>query len=74
MDIAERRIVELEGRLLEADTSEVQLRQQVISLQVGQGQMRVQGEELHMMANENLRLAARLDKADVEISTLRFTV
>jgi chromosome segregation ATPase len=36
--------------------------------------MRVQGEELHMVANENLGLAARLDKANVEISTLRFSV
>ena len=58
LGIAEGRIVELEGRLLE-----VQLRQQVVSLQVGQEQMRVQGEELHMVANENLGLAARLHKA-----------
>ena len=49
LDIAEGRIVELEGRLLEAETLEVQLRQQVVSLQAGQEQMRVQGEELHMV-------------------------
>ena len=36
--------------------------------------MRVQGEELHMVANENRWLATRLDKANVEISTFRFTV
>ena len=74
LDVAERRIVELEGRLLDAETLEIQLRQQVVSLQAGQEQMRVQGEELHMVANENLGLAARLDKANVEISTLRFSV
>ena len=68
--IAEGRIVELEGRLLEAETLEIQLREQVVSLQDGQ----VQGEELHMVANENLGLAARLHKANVEISTLRFSV
>ena len=68
---AEDRMVELEERLLEAETLEVQLRQQVVSLQAGQEQMRVQGEELHMVANENLGLAARLNKANVEISTLR---
>ena len=72
--IAEGRIVELEGRLLEAETLEVQLRQQVVSLWAGQEQMRVQGEELHMVANENLGLAARLHKANMEISTLRFSV
>ena len=73
--IAEGRIVELEGRLLEAETLEVQLRQQVVvSLQAGQEQMMVQGEELHMVAKENLGLAARLHKANVEISTLRFSV
>ena len=60
----------MEGRLLEAETLEIQLRQQVVSLQDGQ----VQGEELHMVANENLGLAARLHKANVEISTLRFSV
>ena len=64
----------MEGRLLEAETLEVQLRQQVVSLQAGQEQMRVQGEELHMVANENLGLAARLHKANMEISTLRFSV
>ena len=53
---------------------EIQLRQQVVSLQAGQEQMRVQGEELHMVANENSGLAERLDKANVEISTWRFTV
>ena len=74
LGIAEGRIVELEGRLLEAGTLEVQLRQQVVSLQAGQEQMRVQGEELHMVVNENLGLAARLHKANVEISTLRFSV
>ena len=74
LGIAERRTVELEGRLLEAETMEVQLCQQVVSLQTGQEQMRVQGEELHMVANENLVLAARLEKANVEISTLRFSV
>ena len=74
LGIAEGRIVELEGRLLEAETLEVQLRQQVVSLQAGQEQMRVQGEKLHMVANENLGLAARLDKASVEISTLRISV
>ena len=74
LGIAEGRIIELEGRLLEADTMEVQLRQQVVSLQAGQEQTRLQGEELHKVANENLGLAARLDKANVEISTLRFSV
>ena len=74
LGIAEGRIVELEGRLLEAETLEVQLRQHVVSLQAGQKQMRVQGDELHKVANENLGLAARLDKANVEISTLRFSV
>ena len=64
----------MEGMLLEAETLEIQLHQQVVSLQDGQEQMRVQGEELHMVANENLGLAARLDKANVEISTLRFSV
>ena len=74
LGIAEGRIVELKGRLLDAKTLEVQLRQQVVSLQAGQEQMWVQGEELHMVANENLGLAARLDKANVKISTLRFSV
>ena len=71
---AEDRMVELEGRLLEAETLEVQLRQQVVSLQAGQEHMRAHGEELHMVANENLGLAARLDKTNIEISTLRFSV
>ena len=74
MGADEDKIVELEGRLLEADTLEVQLRQQVVSLKAGQEQMRVQGKELHMVANQNLGLAKRLDKANVDISTLTFSV
>ena len=74
MGTAEDRFVELQWRLLEAETLEVQLRQQVVSLQAGQEQMMVQSEELHMVANEKLGLAERLDKANVEISTLRFSV
>ena len=74
LGIAEGRIVKLEGRLLEAETLEVQLHRQVVSLQAGQEQMGMQGELLHMVANENLGLAGRLDKANVEISTLRFSV
>ena len=56
---AEDRIVELEGRLLEAETLEVQLRQQTVSLQAGQEQTRVQGEERHMVANENLEVSRK---------------
>ena len=52
LGIAEGRIVKLEGRLLEAETLEVQLRQQVVTLQAGQEQMRRQGEELHREARE----------------------
>ena len=56
---AEDRIVELEGRWLEAETLEVQLRQQVVSLQAGQEQTRVPGEEQHMVANENLEVSRK---------------
>ena len=74
LGIAEGRIVELEGRLLEADTLEVQLRQQVVSLQAGQEQLMMQGEDLHRVDREKMGLVERLDKANVEISTLRFSV
>ena len=43
LGIAEGRIVELERRLLEAETLEVQLRQQVVTLQADQEQVRRQG-------------------------------
>ena len=41
LGIAEGRIVELEGRLSETETTVVQLRQQVVTLQAGQEQMRM---------------------------------
>ena len=74
LGIAEGRIVELEGRLLEAETTEVQLRQQVVTLQAGQEQMRRQGEELHMVAREKRGFAERLEKPNGEISALRGNV
>ena len=74
LGIAEGRIVELEGRLLEAETLEVQLRQQVVTLQAGQEQMRRQGEELHREAREKRGFAERLEKANGEISALRGNV
>ena len=74
LGIAQGRIVKLEGKLLDAETLEVQLRQQVVSLQAGQEQMRMQGEDLHRVKRENRGLMERLDKANVEISTLRLSV
>ena len=74
LGIAEGRIVELEGRLLEADTLEVQLCQRVVSLQAGQEQIRRQGEELHRVAREKRGFAERLEKANGEISALRGNV
>ena len=74
LGIAEGRIVELEGRLLKADTLEVLLRQQVVTLKAGQEQMRRQGEELHMEAREKRGFAERLEKANGEISALRGNV
>ena len=59
LGIAEGRTVELEGRLLEAETLEVQVRQQVVTLQTGQEQMRRQGEEPHRVAKEKRGFADR---------------
>ena len=36
--------------------------------------MRMQGEDLHRVERENRGLVERLDKANVEISTSRFTM
>ena len=74
LGIAEGRIVELEGRLLEAETLEVQLRQQVVTLKAGQEQIWRQGEELHREAREKRGFAERLEKANGEISALRGNV
>ena len=68
------RFVELEGGLLEAETLEVQLRQQVVTLQAGQEQIRMQGEELHRVAREKRGFAERLEKANGEISALKGNV
>ena len=66
--------MELERRLLEGETTEVLLRQQVVSLKPGQEQMRMQWEDLHRVETENRSFVERLDKAIVEISTLRLSV
>ena len=73
MGIAEERIVELEARLLEAGTTEVLLRQQALFLQAGQEQINMQGG-LHRVESENGGFVKRLDKPNVETSTLKFSV
>ena len=46
-------VIKCKARLLEADTTEVLLRQQVVSVQARQEQLRMQGEDLHRVEREH---------------------